>query len=167
MKYIRKATHEDIERIRFIVEQCWGLTAGDSESRKKINLIIHDFYSYGKLNNEINNDVSTFLLAIDGELAVAFASYKFDGNDTMSTELNALYCLSQTQGKRFDELLVNEVIKNTIAAGGHKIFVVLTNYNGPVGLFERLGFEPVKITDVKKLNSEILVMSKNIEISLR
>jgi N-acetylglutamate synthase-like GNAT family acetyltransferase len=164
MKYIRKATHEDIERIKFIVEQCWGLVSDDSESRKKINLMVHDFYSYGKLTNDINNDVSTFLLAIDGELAVAFASFRFEGKDIISTELNALYCLPQTQGKRFDELLVNEVIKNTSAAGGHKIFVVLTHYNGPVGLFERLGFEPVKITDDKKSNFGILVMSKNIKM---
>jgi N-acetylglutamate synthase-like GNAT family acetyltransferase len=165
MKYIRKATRDDIELIRYIVEQCWGQTPGDSEYRRKINSIVHDYYSSGKLTNEINNDISTFLLAIDGELAVAFASYRFEKSDVISSELKALYCLPQTQGKRFDELLVNEVIKNTIAAGGHKIFVVLTNYSGPVGLFERLGFEPVKITDDKKLNPEILMMSKTIAIS--
>jgi N-acetylglutamate synthase-like GNAT family acetyltransferase len=161
MRYIRKATHEDIERIRFIVEQCWGLASGDYEYRRSINLMVHDLYSYGKLTNEINNDVSTFLLAIDGELAVAFASYQLDNNDVLSTELKALYCLPQTQGKRFDELLVNEVIKNTIAAGGHKIFVVLNNYTGPVGLFERLGFRPVKTNDQQR-EPEMFVMVKNL-----
>ena len=162
MKYIRKATSEDIERIRFIVEQCWGLASSDAESKKKINLMVHNFYSYGKLTNEINNDLSTFLLAIDGELAVAFVSFKFDTSDVTSCELNALYCLPQTQGKRFDEILVNEVIKNTVAAGGKKIFAVLTNYTGPIGLFERLGFELVNKADPTKQEPEILVMSKNL-----
>jgi N-acetylglutamate synthase-like GNAT family acetyltransferase len=162
MRYIRKATHDDIERIRFIVEQCWGLASGDFESKKKITLMVNDFYSYGKLTNEINKEVSTFLLAIDGELAVAFASFKVNNLDIISTELNALYCLPQTQGKRFDELLINELIKNTIAAGGQKIFVVLTNYNAPVGVFERLGFVPVKITDDNKLNPDILMLSKTV-----
>lgn len=162
MEYVRKATHKDIERIRFIVEQCWDFASVDPESGKKITLMVPDFYSPGRLNNEISDKISVFLLAIDGELAVAFATYRLNQNDEISTELNALYCLPQTQGKRLDELLVNEVIKDTIIAGGDKIFVILTNYVGPVGLFKRLGFELVKTVDPTKQGPEILMMSKSL-----
>lgn len=154
MEYIRKAVPEDAERIRFIAEQCWWLASGDSEAQKKIEQMVHDLYSHVKLTNEITNDLSVFLLLIDGAFAVAFTSYTLRKNDVVASEINALYCLPETQGKRFDELLVNEVIKETIVAGGESIFVVLTNYHGPLALFERLGFQ--------KLKSEALVMSKNI-----
>jgi N-acetylglutamate synthase-like GNAT family acetyltransferase len=162
MEYIRKATPADAERIRFIAEQCWWLSSGNIEAQIKIEQMVHDLYSHGKLTYEITNNISVFLLAIDEELAVAFTSYTFKGNDVLVSELNALYCLPETQGKRLDELLVNEVIKNTLAEGGNKVFVVLTNYNGPVSLFERLGFKPLKINDPKASGSEILIMSKNL-----
>jgi N-acetylglutamate synthase-like GNAT family acetyltransferase len=144
MEYIRKATPADAERIRFIAEQCWWLASGDSEAKKKIGQMVRELYSQGRLTSEIANNISVFLLVIDGELAVAFTSYTFTNNDGIACELNALYCLPETQGKRFDELLIHEVIKDTTAVGGHRVFVVLTNYGGPVGLFERLGFEPFK-----------------------
>jgi N-acetylglutamate synthase-like GNAT family acetyltransferase len=165
MEYIRKATAADAERIRFIAEHCWLLASRNAEAQKNIKQLIHDFYSYGKLTNEINSGISVFLLAIDEELAVAFTSYTFKNNAVISCELNALYCLPVTQGKRLDELLVHEVIKNTIAVGGVKIFVLLTHYNGQVGLFERLGFEPLKMND-QEFDSEMLVMGKNIGIFL-
>ena len=93
MKYIRKATQEDTERIRYIVEECWGIASSDPESQNDINSMVHDFYSQSKLTNEINNNISAFLLAIDGEFVVAFASYKFNSNNVKSSEINALYCL--------------------------------------------------------------------------
>jgi len=166
MEYIRKATPADAERIRFIAEQCWWLASGNTEAQKQIDRKVHDLYSNGRLTYEISNNSSVFLLVIDGELAVAFTSYTFKKHDVLDCELNALYCLPETQGKRFAELLVHEVIKDTITAEGSSILVVLTNYNGPVSLFERLGFKPLKIKDPKRSASEILVMSKNLENTL-
>jgi hypothetical protein len=164
MEYIRKATSEDAERIRFIAEQCWWLSTGNGEAQKKIVQMVHDLYSHWKLTYEITNNISVYLLAVDGELAVAFTSYTFSNDDGISCEINALYCLPETQGKRFDELLVNEVIKDTIAAGGNSIFVVLSNsYNGPVGVFERLGFELLTANDPKRSGSEIFIMSKRLK----
>jgi diamine N-acetyltransferase len=165
MEYIRKATPADAERIRFIAEQCWWLTSGDVEAQKKTNLMVYDLYSHRKLTNEINKNLSTFLLVIDGESAVAFTSYTLKKKDVITCELHALYCLPETQGKRFDELLVKEVLKNTIAEGGNSIFVLLTNYLGGVGLFERLGFKPNKITSQNTLMPDVLIMSKNLGTS--
>jgi N-acetylglutamate synthase-like GNAT family acetyltransferase len=163
MEYIRKATPADAERIRFIAEECWWLASSDRAIQTKLGQIIDDLYSPGRLTTEIVNNISVFLLVLDGELAVAFTSYTFKSSDGMACELNALYCLPETQGKRFDELLVNEVIKNSIAVGRNKIFVVLTNYNGPVGLFQRLGFERLKTNDPEAAGSKILVMGKKIK----
>jgi len=162
MEYIRKATPADAERIRFIAEQCWWLASGDTGAQRQIEQMVQDLYSQGRLTNEINSGISVFLLVIDRESSVAFTSYAFRGDDIISCELNALYCLPETQGKRFDELLVNEVVRNTIAVGGSSIFVVLSNYNGPTSLFERLGFESHKTSDPDKLTSEILIMSKDL-----
>ena len=95
---------------------------------------------------------------IEREQAVAFISYTSTSTELKACEINALYCLPETQGKRFEELLVNEVIKNTIAVEGNRIFVVLTKYNGPVGLFERRGFRPLETRDQGDPGHEILVM---------
>jgi len=162
MEYIRKATPADAKRISFIAEQCWWLASGDPAAQKKITRTVYELYSHGRLTTEIKNNTSVFLLVIDGELPVAFTSYTLKDNDGIASELNALYCLPETQGKRFDELLINEVIKNTIAEGGNKIFVVMTNYSGSVGLFERLGFEPHQLSNLDKSKPDVLVMSKNL-----
>jgi len=158
MRYIRKATPADAERIRYIAEQCWGLASNDKDAQKKIGQMIHDIYSRRKLTNEINNNISIFLLAIEREQAVAFISYTSASTKLNACEINALYCLPETQVKRLDELLVSEVIKNTIAAEGNRIFVVLTKCNGPVGLFERRGFRPLETKDQGDPGHEILVL---------
>jgi N-acetylglutamate synthase-like GNAT family acetyltransferase len=124
--------------------------------------MVNGFYSHASLTNEINNNISIFLLVIDEEMPVGFISYTLIKDVDITCEINAMYCLPETQGKRFDELLVKEAIKSTIAEGGNKIFVVLTDYNGPVSMFERLGFEPLQKNVPKKLNSEIIIMSKHI-----
>jgi N-acetylglutamate synthase-like GNAT family acetyltransferase len=164
MMYIRKATREDVERIRFIVEECWTAVSGDRESRKKIYLAINSFYSIRKLVDEINDNHSVYLLLIDEELAVAFASYKFTDTDTVSSELKALYCLPMTQGKRFDELLLKEVIKNTVDAGRNKIQIEFSDYMRHTALFENFGFEIVEAHDVEKSRSGILIISRNLGI---
>lgn len=163
MVYIRIATPADSEQIRSIVEQSWEFAFGDAAARKKIYPMIRDFYSQAKLNHEINQHISVFLLAIDEGLTVAFASYKFDSGQHTACELISLYCLPQTQGKCIDELLINEIIKNTIAAGGNKIFAVLTNGNGPAALLKRLRFELVKTEDRQRVPGT-LVMAKNLGI---
>ncbi|WP_295718002.1 GNAT family N-acetyltransferase [Mucilaginibacter sp.] len=163
MVYVRKATPADSEQIRSIVEQSWEIAFTDAAARKKIYRMIREFYPQGKLNHEINHHISAFLLAIDGELAVAFASYKFDPVEETACELISLYCLPQTQGKGIDELLINEIIKNTIAAGGNKIFAVLTHDNGPADLLRRLNFKLIK-TDDQQREPGMFVMAKNLEI---
>jgi N-acetylglutamate synthase-like GNAT family acetyltransferase len=160
MMYIRKATPEDVERIRFIVEECWTAVSGNRESQKEIYITVNNFYSTSKLINEINNQFTTYLLVIDEELAVAFASYKFTFKDMESSELKALYCLPLTQGKRYDELLLKEVMKNAINAGRHKIQIELSNYMGSAARFESFGFEIVDGDDGEKSRSGILVISR-------
>jgi hypothetical protein len=144
------------------VEQSWEMAVKDAEARETIYRLVRDIYPLAKLTHEINHHISAFLLAIEGELPVAFASYKFGPVDVRACEIISLYCLPQTQGKRIDELLIEEVIKNTIAAGGQKIRAIL-NYNGPVSLFERMGFEPLKLND-PEFDSDILIMSKILEM---
>ena len=162
MEYIRKATPEDAERIRYIADQCWWLASGEIEAQQTIRQILNDFYSHGNLTNEINNNISVFLLVIDEDLPVAFISYTLKKGNITTCEINAIYCLTETQGKRFDELLVREVTKNTIAEGGNELFVVLTDYNGPGAMFKRLGFKHLKKIGQKKVNSEIHIMGKKI-----
>lgn len=161
MVYVRVASPADSEQIRSIVEQSWEIAFTDVAARKKIYGKIRQFYTKGGLVHEINHSNPTFLLAIDGDAAVAFASYKFDPGEKKTCELISLYCLPQTQGKGIDELLIKEVIKNIIAAGRQKIHVILNNYNGFISFFERMGFEPLKMND-PEFDSEILIMSKNI-----
>lgn len=157
MVYIRKATSADAERIRFIAEQCWWFSSENIQVKKDFQQLVKNLYSYGTLGYQINHNISIFLLVVDQALAVAFASYTFNGIDKIVCEINAIYCLPETQGKRFDELLIIEIIRNTVAVGGNKIFVVFTNYKGPVGLFKRLGFSPYKNTGPEELPSQILV----------
>ena len=161
MIYIRKATREDVERIRFIIEECWSAVSGDRESQKKIYLAINSFYSTRKVVDEINDNHSVYLLLIDEELAVAFASYKFTDTDTVSCELKALYCLPLTQGKRFGELLLKEVMKNTVEGGRNRIQIEFSDYIGHVALFDSFGFEIVDAHNVEKSRSGILIISRN------
>ena len=85
-----------------------------------------------------------FLLVIEEEMPVAFTSYMLKKDNITTFEIYAMCRLPETQGKRFDELLVREVTKNIIAEGGNEIFVVLTDYNGPGSIFKKLGFKHLK-----------------------
>jgi len=117
MYTIRKATISDVETIRQIADQTWWATYGPILEQEQISFMLNEIYSADKINDQIENNIQTFLLLLEDEQPVAFAAYSPRDEDTEIYKLHKLYCLPITQGKGYGKILINEVAQKIKNAG--------------------------------------------------
>jgi len=140
MYLIRKATADDVETIRGIAEITWWATYGPILEKEQIEFMLDEIYSTRKVASQLTHDTQTYLLLIEGEKPVAFAAYSPREENPDIYKLHKLYCLPETQGKGYGKILINEVAKNTLAAGKHTLDLNVNRYNKAKDFYEKMGF---------------------------
>lgn len=140
MYTIRTATTNDVETIRQIADQTWWVTYGLILEKEQIDFMLNEIYSPGKIRAQIENNVQTYLLLLEGEQPVAFASYSPREENAEIYKLHKLYCLPQTQGKGYGKILINQVSQKTIDAGKQVLELNVNRYNNAKTFYEKMGF---------------------------
>ena len=140
MYTIRQATLKDLETIRQIAEDTWWATYLPILEKEQISFMMGELYSVEKITDQLNNNTQTYLLLIEDENPVAFASYSPREEAPDIYKLHKLYCLPETQGKGYGKILINEVAKKTLEAGKHTLDLNVNRYNKAKTFYERMGF---------------------------
>lgn len=140
MYTIRTATINDVETIRQIADQTWWVTYGPILEKEQIDFMLKEIYSAGKIKTQVENNVQTYLLLLEDEQPVAFASYSPREENAEIYKLHKLYCLPQTQGKGYGKILINEVAKKTKDAGKDVLELNVNRYNNAKTFYEKMGF---------------------------
>lgn len=140
MYTIRTATVNDVETIRQIADQTWWVTYGPILEKEQIDFMLNEIYSPEKIKAQIENNVQTYLLLLEDEQPVAFASYSPREENAEIYKLHKLYCLPQTQGKGYGKILINEVAQKTIDAGKQVLELNVNRYNNAKTFYEKMGF---------------------------
>ena len=140
MYTIRTATVNDIETIRQIADQTWWVTYGPILEKEQIDFMLGEIYAATKIRNQIENNLQTYLLLLEDEQPVAFASYSPREENADIYKLHKLYCLPATQGKGYGKILINEVAQKTIDAGKQVLELNVNRYNNAKTFYEKMGF---------------------------
>ncbi|BAU52002.1 GNAT family N-acetyltransferase [Mucilaginibacter gotjawali] len=148
MYSIRKASSEDVEIIRSIAEITWWATYGPILKKEQIEFMLEEIYATRKLASQLTHDTQTYLLLVEADKPVAFAAYSPREENPGIYKLHKLYCLPQTQGKGYGKILINEVVKQTIAAGKRTLDLNVNRYNKAKDFYEKMGFAIVYEEDV-------------------
>lgn len=140
MYSIRPATVADTEIIRNIAEGTWWNTYSPILAQEQIAFMLEDIYAADKLRYILETGEQRFLLLIENDEPVAYASYSPRHENPEIYKLHKLYCLPKTQGKGYGRLLINAVIEQVKQAGKSVLELNVNRYNKSYGFYLQMGF---------------------------
>jgi len=126
---IRNNTDENFTAIRAIAKEVWPIAYGAILSQVQLDYMMEMMYSVDSLQKQAASN-KTFVLAMDDEIPVGFASYEFNYDRTSKTKIHKIYILSNQQGKGTGKILIDYITKE---AG-------LNNNNVAQHFYKKLGF---------------------------
>jgi len=148
MYHIRHATINDVETICKLAEDIWWPSYSPILPKEQIGFMLNYIYAPEKILAQITNNQQTYLLLIEDEQPVAFAAFSPREEDPDIYKLHKLYCLPITQGKGYGKILIDEVCKQTLAAGKHILDLNVNRYNKAKTFYEKMGFEVIYKEDI-------------------
>ncbi|WP_460639511.1 GNAT family N-acetyltransferase [Larkinella harenae] len=144
----RTATVEDIDSIIALQEKIWEPTYRAILDQEQINYMFQAIYSREALRDQMINENQTFILAYNDNTLTGFASYSPNPANPQRFKLHKIYVLPTEQGKGTGRFLLEEVIRQCLAAGGQRLYLNVNRYNKARQFYERLGFVVVREEDI-------------------
>ncbi len=148
MPLIRAATVNDVETIRQLADAIWWPSYGPILSQEQLNFMLAQIYSKEKITSQIIQGEQTYLLLVEGDIAVAFAAYSPREENADIYKLHKLYCLPSTQGKGYGKLLVERVCADVLEAGKNILELNVNRYNPSKHFYEKIGFAVIYEEDI-------------------
>ena len=140
MKYQLKAgTLNDIEDIWQIIEKAWLQGQIDESEKDKLILRLHITHSIEKIRMEILNREQHYIMLIENECSVAFASYSFNHRYPADFSIHQLYNLPSAESKKYIQMLISH-IEILALQQGSKHLMIQTAKKEQSKYFESLGF---------------------------
>ena len=140
MFQIKQATTTDVPTIRQLARPIWWHTYTQLLDEDHVAYMFKERYSIEELTNQIQDGSQTYLMLLDDDEPVAFASYGQREEDPEIYKLHKLYCLPQTQGKGCGKALLNTVFEQVAALGIKTLELNVHRQNKARSFYEKMGF---------------------------
>jgi diamine N-acetyltransferase len=144
---IRNASLKDIPLIQQVAEATWPITFGQILTSDQIRYMLDWMYSKEMLQQQLELDNHTFLLAIDSDTAevLGFSGFQHQQKEKL-TKIHKLYMLPQHQGKGIGQRLIEAIASLACLAGDTGLYLNVNKYNEQaIRFYEYIGF--VKIDE--------------------
>lgn len=102
--------------------------------------MFNERYSVQELTSQMQDGSQTYLLLLEDNEPVAFASYGPRDEDPAVYKLHKLYCLPSTQGKGCGKALISEVFEQVAALGINTLELNVHRQNKARSFYEKMGF---------------------------
>ncbi len=143
----KKASSEDITKIREIAEKTWFVTYEPILGKEQPKFMFDMIYSEDALAEQMLSE-QTFIMQFADNQIVAFASYSIKDKENSIYKLNKLYLNPDLQGGGFGRKLLNEVENQIINLGGKILDLNVNRYNKTRFFYEKVGFEVILEEDI-------------------
>ena len=140
MFQIKQATTTDVPTIRQLAQPIWWHTYTQLLDEDHVAYMFKERYSIEELTNQIQDGSQTYLMLLDDDEPVAFASYGPREETPEVYKLHKLYCLPQTQGKGCGKALLNAVFEQVAAHGIKALELNVHRQNKARNFYEKMGF---------------------------
>ncbi len=135
---IRIADILDIPAIRKVVEEVWPIAYGHIISQEQIDYMLNMMYSDESLLRQMTLEDCEFIVALEEEKIVGFAS--FGEINAHIFKLHKLYVYTSQQGKGTGKELLDEVCLRSKQGGGISIELQVNKKNSAKRFYEKNGF---------------------------
>lgn len=144
----KTATITDIDSIIALQELIWEPTYRAILDQEQINYMFQAIYSKEALQDQMMNQQHEFILIYSDQNLTGFAAFSKNTSDDARFKLHKIYVLPTEQGKGTGRLLLEEVIRRCLMAGGNRLYLNVNRYNKARQFYERLGFQVVREEDI-------------------
>ena len=148
MTEIIPASSAHISAIREIAEKTWWPAYSQILEAEQIQYMLDTLYSAETIQSQIGSDSQKYLLLLERENPVGFASYSPREEELEVYKLHKLYCLPETQGKGYGRHLIDAVSEKCLEAGAKWLDLNVNRYNKAKNFYEKMGFEVAYEEDI-------------------
>ena len=137
--HIRYAKVEDIETIQTIAKNTWPVAYAGILTNAQLAYMLELIYSTAALTHQLNDTAQRFILGIENDTAVGFASFSPVQN-TSTFHINKLYVLPTHQGKNVGQQMLL-FVEDAIRSEGAAIITLNVNRNNSaIYFYEKMGY---------------------------
>ena len=140
---IQNNTDQNFTQIRAIAKEVWPIAYGAILSEEQLDYMMEMMYSVESLQTQFNEKGHHFILAIEDEIPVGFASYEFNCNETPKTKIHKIYILPNQQGKGTGKVLIDYITESARKNNQEALFLNVNRHNVAQRFYKKLGFEVV------------------------
>lgn len=150
------ANSDDFKIIQEVAYRTWPSTYGEILSKEQLDFMLDAFYSIEALQNNLEKKGHQFILALEDEVCLGFASYEHDYDGLNKTHIHKIYILPETQGKGIGKKLLEEVAIIATKANSEVLSLNVNRYNKALSFYEKLGFQIIKEVDISIGNGYLM-----------
>lgn len=140
MKSIKAAGINDLPVIHHLAHAIWPHAYSNILSPAQLNYMLEKFYSPDSLKNQLLDWHHNFLLVLDNDIPVGFASFSPKEEDQSIFRLHKIYVLPQQQGSGTGKLLLETVITKAKEMGATLLELNVNRHNKARYFYEKQGF---------------------------
>ena len=109
--------------------------------------MLDKIYSLSSLQHQYNILKHHFILVLENEIPVGFASFS-PHEDRAIYHLNKIYVLPEQQGKNIGKKILSYVCKEVKKAGARSLQLNVNRYNKAIHFYEKQGFKIIRDEDI-------------------
>ncbi|MGL2986880.1 N-acetyltransferase family protein [Flavobacterium sp. RSSA_27] len=137
---ILPATSMDFDTIRAIAHETWPVAYGEILSKAQLEYMLGEFYNDSALKKCVTQKGHQFVLAIEGNQTLGFASFESNYNNQKQTKIHKIYILPSAQGKGVGKALIDYIASKARKQGSQSICLNVNRFNRAINFYEKMGF---------------------------
>jgi GNAT superfamily N-acetyltransferase len=148
MKAIKAAGLKDLPVIHDLAHSIWPSAYGDILSPDQLKYMLEKFNSLSSLHNQLLNSHHNFILVLDNNIPVGFASFSPKEENRSIFHLHKIYVLPNQQGNGIGKMLLEYVVNLVKEKGATSLTLNVNRYNKARYFYEKKGFHIAREVDI-------------------
>ena len=145
---IKSAAINDLEVIQELAYEIWPFAYGEILSAPQLKYMLEKFYSLSSLVDQATILKHQFIMVLENEKPVGFASYSSHNDDQNIFHLNKIYVLPQQQGKNIGKKTLDYIITQIKNSGATSLQLNVNRNNNALHFYEKEGFKIIREEDI-------------------
>jgi ribosomal protein S18 acetylase RimI-like enzyme len=146
---IKKVGASAIAEIINLANISWRPTYKNILSEPQMDYMMQLLYAADTLQKQITEEDHQFILAMDDETTIGFASYFIMTPADMSAyKLQKLYINPDQQGKGIGKKLIDFIIEDIQPKGARSLELNVNRHNNAIQFYKKIGFAIIRKEDI-------------------
>lgn len=126
--------------IRAIANEVWPIAYRTILSKEQLSYMLQMMYSKEALQLQVRENKHHFILAMESNNPIGFASYEFNYSGSKKTKIHKIYILSSHQGKGIGKQLIDFIEKEAKKEYQDSLCLNVNKFNNAQCFYKKVGF---------------------------